>query len=96
MVKMKLISRNVPKNVVSDLLYKYFNVYVEPYKIDSFFAYNVATLVVALDYGYINKEQYLVKLLAMYNILADREGYPLIYKENSVLQDSFEFIIYSN
>jgi len=70
----------IPKSIISTVLYRQTGVLVEPHRIDFVSAHNIAEAVVAFDEGYIDREKFNRVVIFNINQLLEREGKMLFYQ----------------
>jgi hypothetical protein len=70
----------VPRNIISNVLYRQTGIRITPSNIDGITAENISMAVVAFDNGDIDREKFNRVVLFNVNNLLEREGKPLFYQ----------------
>jgi len=73
---------NIPKSLISDVLYRHTGMYFLPQRIDFITAEQIANAIVSLDAKLITKRKYMKIIEFCYNNLLEREGLPLKFSES--------------
>lgn len=69
----------IPRNIISNVLYRQTGIRIPPYQIDGITAENICIAIVAFDEGQIDREKFNRVVIFNMNNILDREGKPLFY-----------------
>lgn len=77
--KMKTQQFNLPKSVISTVIFRQTGIDIPPDQIDFVSAHNIATAVISFDSGLIDRDKFDRVIIFNINNLLEREGHKLFY-----------------
>lgn len=76
----------IPRNIISNVLYRQTGIYISPSQISGIIAENVCQAVVAYDEELITKEKFNRVVIFNVNLLLEMEGKPLFYVQRDEMK----------